>query len=323
MIMKRLCAPALGLALFLLAACSGEERGDGGDRPVAAEISSTNALLVASTTLAALAGAGDIGAVDQLLGDLGKRSPGFAAMKADSSAPGPGQHLCRPGKVGGTLAPANQGQLQRQQHLVPGDRFSLEFADCRLNAGLRLSGGLDVRVERFVGAPNSSDLEYLYTSTFRELRIDAASANYVANGDMRMFFGSTNFPLVFAALSGRHLTIQTSDESATLRDYELASQGVLQEKPDVFGSVDTIFDGLLSSSEFAGEIRFQTQVPFRTDDQTLAKPARGQLEIFGARGAVLRLTVAGPAVELALDADGDGRYEHRERSTWAALTGSS
>lgn len=325
--MKITGAPALGLALCLLAGCS--DRGSDGSHVSAAdaEINAGNALLVATTTISALAKTEYIGAVGDLLGGLADRpagprhassTPSAARLTApvDDFATAP----CQAAQLSGTAPPGDPDLPLIENRLVSGDRFSLNLIDCRLAAELLFSGSLDVRVDRFVGTLSANSVEYLYASTLRDLQIDMATESYVANGDMQMFFGSTSFPLVFAALSGQRLSIAADGESATLRDYELASEGVLLEKPDVFGSVDTIFDGILSSSEFAGEVRFQTQVPFRTNGQPRAEPSQGQIRIFGADGAVLRLTVASGEVQLDLDADGDGSYEFNAITTWAALT---
>lgn len=283
-------------------------------------------MLVATTTISALAKAEYIEAVGDLLGGLADRPAGPRhASRAPSAArltttvdfaTAP----CQAAQLTGTASPGNPDLPLIENRLVSGDRFSLNLIDCRLAAERLFSGSLDVRVDRFVGTLSGSSVEYLYSSTLRDLQIDMATASYVANGDMQMFFGSTNFPLVFAALSGQRLAIAAGGEFATLRDYELASEGVLLETPDVLGSVDTIYDGLLSSSQFAGEVRFQTQVPFRTNGQPRAQPSQGQIRIFGADGAVLRLTVASGEVQLDLDADGDGSYEFNATTTWAALT---
>ncbi len=327
--MKIIGAPALGLALYVLAGCSGGGSGGLDTSPEAAEINAGNALIVATTTLSALASARDIGAIEDLLGGLANPtarprpadgSPTSARLIAPLSATA--NDPCRTGHVSGTVAPGEPDFLQRENRLVPGDRFSLNLADCGLPGELRASGRLDVRVDRFVGTLDNRNVEYLYASTLHDLRIDTATASHVATGDMQMFFGSTSFPMVFAALAGQRLAIAADGKSTTLRDYDLASQGVLVQQPEVFGSVDTLFDGHLSSSQFAGEVRFQTQVPFRTTGRKLDKPSRGQVLVFGAGGAVLRLTVAGKTVQLELDADGNGGYEHHERASWASLTGS-
>lgn len=326
--MKRTSAPAPGLALCLLAGCAGQSSEGVDTRPGATEIDADNALIVATATMTALASAGDIAAVDDLLGRLADRAAGSidtAASLRPARAPGSPDKLamnpCRAGGFNGSVSLGQPHLLRLEQRLAPGDYFSLDFSDCRLTAELSLSGGLDLQVDRFVGALNGGDVEYLYTAMFRNLRVDAAPANYVANGDMQMFFGSTSFPLVFAALSGQHLTIESGRSSATLRDYDLASEGVLLRKPDVYGSINTIFDGFLASTEFAGEIRFQTQTPFRTDGQPRAIPSQGQILIVGAGNAVLRLTVTGEAVQLELDANGNGSFEHRDSASWATLTG--
>lgn len=326
--MKIISAPTLGLALYVLAGCSSGGSGGINTSPAAAGIDAGNALIVARATMSALASSEEIGTVDELLGSLGKPPAGPMQAKGPPTAARltatldeSGHDRCRAARLSDSVASGNPDLLQSENRRVPGDSFSLNFSDCRLAAELRFSGQLDVRVDRFVSTRDSNGMEYLYSSTLRHLRVDRATTSYVANGDMQMFFGSTSFPLVFAALSGQRLSIDTGGESATLRDYDLASEGVLLETPDVLGSVDTIYDGFLSSSLFAGEVRFQTQLPFRTGGQPRAEPSQGQIDIFGADGAVLRLTVAGGEVQLALDADGDGNYEHSDATTWAALTG--
>jgi len=325
--MKIIGAPALGLALYLLTGCTDGSSGGMDPGPAAAEINAGNALSVATATLSALASAEDIGEVDQLLGGLGKRPAGPmqaqgppAAAGLTAAPDGSVQDRCRVAQLSATVTGGDPDVLRLEHRLARGDNFSINFSDCRLAAERLYSGRLDVRVDRFAGMLDSNNVEYLYSSTLRDLRIASATTSYVANGDMQMFFGSTSFPLVFAALSGQRLNIDTDGESATLRDYDLASEGVLRETPDIPGSVDTIYDGFLSSSQFAGEVRFQTQLPFRTNGQSAAEPSQGRIHVFGADGVVLQLTVAGSEVQLELDADGDGRYEHNDSMTWAALT---
>ncbi len=324
--MKIIGAPALGLALYLLAGCSGGGSG-GTTSPVAARIDAGNTLIVATATMSALASAEDIGAVDQLLDGLGKRPAGPmqaqglpTAAGLTAGPDGSVQDRCRVAQLSAIVTWDDPDVLRLEHRLARGDSFSINFSDCRLAAERLYSGRLDVRVDRFAGTLDSNNVEYLYSSALRDLRIASANTSYVANGDMQMFFGSTSFPLVFAALSGQRLSIDTDGESATLRDYDLASEGVLLETPDMPGSADTIYDGFLSSSKFAGEVRFQTQLPFRTNGQSAAEPSQGRIHVFGADGAVLQLTVAGGDVQLELDADGDGRYEHKDSVTWVALT---
>lgn len=328
--MKIASMPAPAFVLCLLAGCFGSD-GDGGSGFEAgiadAEILATNALVVARATLTATAGTEDAGTVDSLLAALGTppRSPVRAAGTRPSATAAAGfdnsgVNLCQTGTVMEHFTLGDPDLLRFEDRLAPGDNLRFDFTDCELRRDVLFEGGLDFQVERFIGSLNNPAIEYLLDFRLRNLRIELATTAALTNGDLSLFFDSTTFPFVYTALSGQRLTISDPLQSATLREYDLANRGTLAKAPNVFRTIDTIYDGRLTSTEFQGEVRFQTIIPFRTDGQLLSTPFQGQMEIYGAEDAILRVTVVDDSVQLRLDADADGIFEHSELTTWAVLT---
>ena len=323
---------AVATVLAALSGCSGGGGGGGGGGGLAlAEINAGNAMTVAGTTVSALLASGELEALQGIAGALA--NPAAAPVQAPGAPPtaevtvpiNSGDGLCISGNAQGSVTVRDPNVVVNQDRLLPGDSMNLNMNACQIEPGYFYTGGLGFITERLIGTL-SDPIEYIFDFKLRKLTGNTPEGDALMHGDMSLFYSQANFPMIDLGLSGRRLSVTVEGETTTLSRYNIATEVILAPPATVLSNIAS-YDGYLSSADIEGDVQFVTLTPFSYDPGT-GWPTQGSMELLGAESAVLRLTIApggpssailGPAVQLDLDADGDGFYEYTDTVFWGEL----
>lgn len=206
--------------------------------------------------------------------------------------------------------------------LDTGDSMSLNFIAC-VEAGVTLSGGLDLTLSALTGVYDSSNYSATISMTLKNLGAADANGSEVGNGQMLLKVVAAGLYNETASVEVPTLTTSGTlggvAVSSTLTAYALT----LTQAPGGTRYTESLsVSGTLGGSTLSGKsITVSTPTPI-VRDWNAALPRTGLVLVKGASGSQLRLSVqAAGSVLIELDADGNGAYETSVTKTWAELGG--
>lgn len=308
----------LGLitGLLLGLACSGSGGGGGDTEP--ASITQGSSLAIGSAVVRATFLSGD-------LGDIVEASlpPDTGAVQAATQIPGRDvpASLTRaafgPGEVdcdddGSVIL---SGDVDDPDTYSTGDVVNGDFMLCDFGTGFVYDGGFGFTVVSLAGDLLGDSFDVTLDLVMDLFDIDDGVNVLRADGDGTLELDTTNAPIVTSALDGDEMTLSVGGDSFTLRDYtsDLEVDSGPMTPTYVFAS-----DGRMTSSEFSGEVFYQTTIDFEGSGDD--PPSVGEMVITGAFDATITVDPQNDTdVDLLIDLDGNGGPDVLIGTTWAAL----
>jgi len=286
-----------GLAMLVaIAGC-----GDSGPAPV--QLTSDNAEVVASQTVA----------MTGLMGDMSEMVEGFTEVFETPAA------AVLPCSFGNANYSVNDAAPEGE--ISTGDSASLTFQACVLGEGegaLTLNGTISlVATEVTSSGPGSRTATFAVD--FDNVTATAGTATVNVDGGWTMTLSIENDVALTAAVSGDlfrvFVQVGGASWSATLSDFSHVR--TYDTSTDAYSwSADWTY----SSSSIGGKIKLVTDDTFL--GQFPDPPDTGMLTVTGAEGATVQVVALDSEnVQLLIDADGDTNAETTITTTWAALGG--
>lgn len=213
---------------------------------------------------------------------------------------------------GGTLTLS--GEVADRSEISAGDTLVLELDNCDSGADGILNGKITMLFNSITGGPEEDIFGFDTTLTMEDTSLTIAGETSVTNGDMRVVTPDANSASREAELSGNTFATTLGNESTTMTNYQIGASFDAATSTSLTDS-----RGALVSSEFNGQVTFETTLPFRTlagDDY----PSEGTMLVTGSNDAALRLIVLDAVnVRVEIDVDGDGAFEDSVDTSWAEL----
>jgi hypothetical protein len=200
---------------------------------------------------------------------------------------------------------------------TPGDTISFTFNDCQTTSTDNTSGAMSIVMSSY--ADTAAGVSYAGTMTLNVTAIDGARTSTVSGsvGANYADLSATSSRLDLT-VGSNGLTGSVTTTGGTPETIGYAS-GFTISATDTSTSSSVIVNGSIDSSLLAGRITLQTNTPIvQGADDTY--PSSGALRVSGAGGSALLLTVQSTtALQVQLDANGDGTYEASATYTWAQV----
>lgn len=200
-----------------------------------------------------------------------------------------------------------------------GDTLAMTFSNCRDNSfPLTLNGSVSLSNLLVQGDPGTaSDWRVDALLSFNALAATDGVESLQVDGDMNLSEVATaSGQTVSTTISGSSLT--TTSNATNVE--ELTNYLLTLQVDSVTGPYIMTLQGTVSTTQLGGSVDFDTITAFTGTDITTNPPDAGVLSVTGASGSQLRLTAMPlDAVELEVDADGDGVFEQMINTTWAEL----
>ena len=312
---------------FLLAACGDDDDdGGGGSAPpgATAVVTMDNAPAIAGAALESVRSASQASA-DAPVSATNAGSPttllptGLKTVVARTMAisVGPETRFCTSGGSFTVSAVVEDPNVILQNGFSSGDEVSIDFSMCDESLVIDgvMDGGFDLTVVSFTGSL-TADFSLDGSMTFRQFSVTTDNRAVSVDGAVEGVLsasGSTlsvdpssnrlNVEVIEAIEGGEVFTATLFDFNAVLEIDKLNNQCALSS------------DGNVQSSAFTGEVSFDTITEFRGNCDR--SPDSGSMQITGANGAVIVLTVLDSAnVQLEVDLDGDGATDETLTRAW-------
>ena len=301
----------------LLVACGGSsDGGGGGAAPTATAIidSETAPAMVEAALGAAL----ESGALQDL---GGLAAPSGATMSAaivesGTSTNGPTAEVQVGPEVIQCAVSGNisfSADIQNQETISAGDSFSFSFNNCDEGDESVLNGSFDFEVDSFTGDMSSEAFAMTVSITVTGFQVFEGGETATLDGDFTMSLDNTDAPVTTVSISGNSLSVDNGVESASLSQF---SSTVTVDPLTGLTTID--MSGFMMSSEFDGEIYYETTTPFQFGAD--GTPIAGEFVVEGANDASITVMfVGGDSVEMNLDTDGDGQTDEVIMTTWTEL----
>lgn len=310
-------------ALWVVAtlALAGCDEGDSG--PSLAAITTANAPLVAGEVLDTILALADLGVADASpaggagsAGASGHAGPGQAAagQSAAIPLPGPAPVPCLAGGTVTTASGPRESAPWDPAALSPGDRLAVYFNRCDAGDGTVTSGGLRYVVTDFAGDLAAAAWFARFELALAGYRVDFAGQSTGVDGTVVFTVDSRQSP-VAVELSGQQLALVRGLVSRTLTDFAVT----MLSGGSAGGPASSVAaTGTLAGGRLGGQVDFVTVLPLGR--ATGGDPSSGQVEIHGAQGARIRVTILEDAgLTLQVDTDGDGAAEATIDTSWTGL----
>lgn len=316
-----------GIPAVVLAACGGS--GSTPSLPPAgpepASIDSSTAPLIAGGVASVVVGSG-------VLDNLGEgpvplpvpTSAGAVAAQSDPDAHpvgrqamgsivpvGPETENCQ---VSGSVTVS--GDLADPNTISAGDWIRFEFDGCDDGTGALLDGIFQLDFVSISGFETGL-VDLVMDVTLDGFHATENGETSSGHGTVRLAVDTTMPPLSSLAMSTAELATTAGAVSHTLRAYNRT----VTIDEGVFPVAATLeAEGALESSEFEGEVTFETVVPFQASGESY--PFTGELLITGANDASIRLIALDEVnVRLEIDVDGDAAVDVTLDTAWAEIAG--
>jgi hypothetical protein len=302
----------------LLVACGGSSDGgsSGGAAPTAtATIDSETAPAMVEAALGAALESGAL----QDLGGLAAPSGGTmsaAIVESGTSANGPTAEVqvgpeviqCA---VSGSIS--FSADIQNQETISAGDSFSFSFNNCDEGDESVLNGSFEFEVDSFTGDMSSEMFAMTVSITVTGFQVVEGGETATLDGDFTMSLDTNDALVTTVSISGNSLSVDNGVESASLSQF---SSTVTVDPATGLTTMD--ISGFMMSSEFDGEIYYETTTPLQFGAD--GTPVTGEFVIEGANGASITVMFGGgDSVEMNLDTDGDGQTDEVIMTTWQEL----
>ncbi len=206
------------------------------------------------------------------------------------------------------------GEVADSSKISAGDTLVLESDNCDSGSAGVTSGKITMLINSVTGGPAENIFGFDATLTMEDTSLTIAGETSVTNGDMRVVTPDANSASREAELSGSTFATTLGNESTTMTNYQIGASFDAATSTSLTDS-----RGALVSSEFNGQVNFETTLPFRSlagDDY----PSAGTMLVTGSNDAALRLIVLDAVnVRVEIDVDGDGAFEDSVDTSWAEL----
>jgi hypothetical protein len=215
------------------------------------------------------------------------------------------------GSITLTLTYSNPSQY------TPGDTLGFTFNDCKTTSTDNTSGTMAIVMSSF--AETAAGANYAGTMSLNLTATEGARTSTVSGSVGASYADlSTTSSRLDLTVGSSGLAASVTIAGGTPETIGYASGFTISET-DTSTSSSVTVNGSIDSSLLAGRITLQTNTPIvqLADD---AYPSSGALRVTGAGGSALLLTVQSTtALQLQLDANGDGTYEASATYTWTQV----
>lgn len=333
--MHRFGLALLGSGTALLAACGGGGGGGGDSTSPVAEvaITATNARAIGAAVVTATVLAFDFGdssggeldpSAASALDRLNARAAGLAMARMQALSQsgnvrpavafGPETEPCA---TSGSLTLS--GNIANPPDIGVGDRIVARFAQCDDGDGTVLDGRLELVIRRLGGDPLTDVFLIEADVEVDDLMLTEAGTSATGNGEFSLTLDTLGYPLTITALAGNLLELVAPGEEFRLTAFNLRLEEDYGQQP--VPGVATA-SGTVAEAQLGGKVSFLTENGAPLVATGFADPHDGIIRITGAAGSRLRALVGpGGAVDLELDANGDGVVEEVIGTTWSELAG--
>jgi hypothetical protein len=203
--------------------------------------------------------------------------------------------------------------IQNQEMISAGDSFSFSFNNCDEGDESVLNGSFEFEIDSFTGDMSSEAFEMTVSITVTGFQVFEGGETATLNGDFTMSLETSDTLVTTVSISGNSLSVDNGVESASLSQF---SSTVTVDPATGLTTMD--ISGFMMSSEFDGEIYYETTTPFQFGAD--GTPVTGEFVIEGANGASITVMFGGgDSVEMNLDTDGDGQTDEVIMTTWTEL----
>jgi hypothetical protein len=201
--------------------------------------------------------------------------------------------------------------------LSSGDRFTVTFNNCMLDANARINGGIAIDFTTITGDWQVDPVwEVDLGFQINSLRFSSGPASGFFDGSWTENASYDNGNSAFSLAGDFTTSVNdgTGLKAAALDGLDLSLSY------DVTAAESTYsVDGMFASTELGGSVTLTTLTPFVKSDAD-AYPHAGSMRASGVAGSTLTFTVLNATdVQLDVDADGDGTNEFTLFTTWFEL----
>lgn len=316
----------IGSALLALFGCGGGG-GGGGTAPTAEiDITSDNAVAVASdvyNSIGDTASLGDFGS-GGLIGSAGTATPTLSktatslATKAGfdgtldtgsliAIAVGPQTSDCA---VSGSVTIS--GDISNPDAPSGGDTITLQFNNCDDGDGQVVNGRLTITIDSISGDLTSEFFALGVTLDFRSFTVQEGGQTSSVLGGFSMMLDTTGYPVTVASLSSPYLSVSDGVRTANLTNYSTTATVDESSQPPAFSVTSS---GRIDLPAHGGTVSYSTPEAFTGFGD--ADPDAGVLVIHGGGGATITMTVlSSTQLQLEMDYDGNGTADETVMLTW-------
>lgn len=321
----------IGAAALVLGGCGSDD--DGGPATVEGPtlaITAANYETVAHATAAGMVGLSPTG----MMVPLSAQAPGASALMSPwarslsrptarilsatshrLSVYGPEQAPC---SISGTVTETFDDR-DNNGDLSIGDVITLVFDHCQDVAGELSTGALTMTLTQASASPVPSGSVQLQMS---QMSFVTPKHAMMISGSMLFDYAQTSASLETSrATASGALTVAVTTHAGVSDTVTLLDGFVVDETYDnTVGLTVSTSSGLLQSQAAGGVVRITpvAGAPLRTYD-TDAYPRSGAVQVTGMSGLMLMSVLSADAVQLNLDADGNGTYESSSVMAWDTL----
>jgi len=194
--------------------------------------------------------------------------------------------------------------IANPETLSPNDSFSLTYNDCNLGDGVVADGAIAFTVTSFQGDLGGDQFSLGFSLTVNNLTLADPAETVSVDGDFALAM-NTSGTSTSVTVSGSSLSMTNGTETFSLSQFSTTATVDLSIFPESF-TVES--QGYLMSSDFDGEVRFNTSIAFSGNGE--GNPVSGELLITGANQATIKvIPLDGNNVRLELDIDGDNAVD--------------
>lgn len=192
-----------------------------------------------------------------------------------------------------------------------GDTYVLSFTNC-LDLGETLNGQVTIGNFQVTGDPTSTNFSLSAAISINLTIVDSLGTMSI-NGAFTVTMAQSGNALTMS-ISSSSLTMTDNGETLTIGNFTVTFTEDLGT-----GAYTIAFDGPVTSTDLGGTVVVDTTLPFAGGGS--ANPTSGSMTISGANNTRVVVTVVGVnAVQLQIDANGDGTLESTQMTTWSALS---
>lgn len=314
----------------LVSACGGGGDGDSPAPAASVAITSANQQQVARTaasSVTSLASTGGLGGVASSSGASVPRLPGLSrhvALALGTARESALSARARPlateseqidcpagGSITLTVTYSNASQF------TPGDTLGFTFNNCQTTATDNTNGTMSIAMSSYAETPAGANFAGTMSLNLTATEGDRTSA---VSGSVSASYAdlSATSSRLDLAVGPSGLTASVITAGGTPETIGYVSGFTISET-DTSTSSSVTVNGSIDSSRLAGRITLQTATPI-VQLAADAYPSSGVLRVTGAGGSALLLTVqSATALQVQLDANGDGTYEASATYTWALI----
>lgn len=312
----------ISLSIFALGACGGGSGSGSGSSADLVTIDSQNAPEIAAAVATSTVNSDLPDGSELLFGITGSASKPSAPDMAAFSKTLANQVLSAP--VAGTSGDFQfdceiagsisiSATVSNQSTLSAGDRITFSFNNCSNSVNEIADGTIRMTIRSFSGDVTTGENVSMSISTeFIDYNIIEGDGEVFGfDGDMTISLNATDPMNVVSSLSSNRLTVVENGRNQSIEDYNVEFS-----VDETTGAYTITTSGtFIDNANLGGAVTFRTLAPFEgTGDED---PQSGQMEITGADGGIIIITVQGAnSVLIEIDIEGDGVIDGTIETTW-------